>query len=145
MGGVPKRGGELPSDSRSADERFDSEGPGSDDCGSARPGRGEAAEDEAAVWAGVGIWRTVGVPVGREGMGDDNLAVELARMGWLSAGELWRDPRPGDDDDDDDAAAGGFADSAGSAAMLCCVWACGRGCGVGEVGLAEALGSLICV
>lgn len=113
IGGVPNRGGELPNDSLSADERFDSDGPGSDECGSARPGRGVCIEGEFAVCEGVGIWRMAGEPLGREGIDEPSLAVELARMDWASAGELWRDPRAEDDD-----AAGGFEDEERSAAIL---------------------------
>jgi hypothetical protein len=117
IGGVPNRGGEFPNDSLKAEERLDSDGPGRDESGSARPGNGVCREDELAVWAGVGIWRMTGEPLGREGMDEPSLAVELARIDWASAGELWRDPRAEDDD-----AAGGFEDAERSGAILRRVW-----------------------
>ena len=117
---MPNRGGELPSDSFSAEERFDSAGPGSDDCGSARPGSGVCIDDEFAVWVweGVGIWRTAGVPLGREGTGEPRRAIEPARTDCVS-GELRRESR-------DDGTACGFVDVERSPDMLGCV------CGVVE-------------
>lgn len=102
----------MPRDSFKAEERFDSDGPGSDDCGSARPGRGVCIDDELAVWEGVGIWRTAGVPLGREGMGEPSRAIEPARTD--CDGELPPESR-------DDGTACGFVDAERSPGMLGCV------------------------
>ncbi len=113
-GGVPNRGGELPRDSFNAEERFDSAGPGSDAWGSARPGSGVCIDDELAVWEGVGIWRTAGVPLGREGMGEPSRAIEPARTD-CDSGELPLESR------DDEGTACGFVEAERSPDMLGCV------------------------
>ena len=93
MGGVANRGGlPLPvNDSRNAEDKADScVGNG---AGSLRPGSGVWISEGSseASWAGVGIWRTVGDPVGIEGAGDASRAVERMRTVEFSApGELLR-------------------------------------------------------
>jgi len=114
MGGVPKRGGLLPKDCFSAEERADSPGPGNEDCDSARPASGVCVAGESSNWAGVGIWRTAGVPACGEGIGEPSRAIEPARVD--SAGERRPDCR-------EDGTACGFDGLEPSPAMLpvCCV------------------------
>lgn len=106
----------MPRDSFSAEERFDSDGPGSDDCGSARPGNGVCMDEDVAVcvWEGVGIWRTAGVPLGREGTGEPSRATEPARPD-CDSGELRPVSR------DEDGTACGFVEEERSPDMLGCV------------------------
>lgn len=93
MGGVPNRGGLLPNDSFNADESADSPGPGKDVFGSVRPGSGDCVAGDSSSCAGVGIWRTAGVPVCTEGMGEPSRAVESMRD---PAGEICPEAREDD-------------------------------------------------
>lgn len=94
MGGVPKRGGLLPKDSLSAEDRADSPGPGRDDWPSSRPGSGVWLVDGSsdASWAGVGICWTGTEPTGSEGTGDPSRAVSWSRE-TEAEGELRSDGR----------------------------------------------------
>ena len=106
MGGVPNRGGLLPNDSLSADERADSAGPGRDDCGSARPGRDVCVAGVSSSWAGVGIWRTAGEPVCEDaGTGEPSRAMLSLRATCDSAGDVRPESR------DEEGAACGFVES----------------------------------
>lgn len=90
-GGVANRGGLLPSDSFKAEDKAEAPGPGSDDC-STRPASGVC--DESSRCAGVGIWRTAGVPACKEATGEPSRAIESAReIECESAGELRPDSR----------------------------------------------------
>ena len=102
----------MPKDSFSAEERFDSDGPGSDD-GSVRPGIGVCIDEDSPVWAGVGIWRMAGVPFGMEGTGEPSLAIEPARTDCESAGEVRPESR------EDEGTACGFEGERSSAILGC--------------------------
>lgn len=114
IGGVPNRGGLLPKDSFNAEESADSAGPGSDDCGSARPGRGVCVAGESSSWPGVGIWRTAGEPVWTEGMGEPSRAMLPARVTCDSAGDVRPESR------DDEGTACGFDEPDPLPAILTC-------------------------
>jgi hypothetical protein len=111
--GTLNRGGLLPRDSFSAEDKADVPGPGSDDFCSARPANGVCmgTGETSSSWAGVGIWPTAGVRDWTEdGTGEPNLAVDSAR-GTDSASELRPEPL------DEEGTASGFDDSGESFAM----------------------------
>jgi len=94
IGGVPKRGGLLPNDSLSAEDSADSPGAGSDERASPRPASGVWSSDGSSLasCAGVGIWRTEGEAVGKDGTGEPRRAVIWSRA--IEAdGELRSEPR----------------------------------------------------
>ena len=116
-------GGLLPSDACRAEDRAEVPGPGSEACGSARPGRGVCmgTGETSSSWAGVGIWPTAGVrDCTEEGTGEPSLAVDSA-LGidceMDGERELWPECL------DDEGTACGFDDSGESFAMTATIFA----------------------